>query len=186
MKIFRSARLLLLAFLMSLVPASSFAGVFISINIAPPVLPVYVQPPCPNDGYMWTPGYWAYGDDGYYWVPGAWVPAPQPGYLWTPPYWGWENGVYLFHGGYWGTHVGYYGGVNYGFGYMGVGFAGGEWRRGTSSTTRRSCMWEAVSITPTSTRRSFITRPSSTTIMLRMRAALEGFSTSLLRKSGRR
>ena len=30
--------------------------------------------------------------------------------------------------GYWGPHVGYYGGVNYGFGYMGVGFAGGAWR----------------------------------------------------------
>ena len=31
-------------------------------------------------------------------------------------------------GGYWGPHVGYYGGVNYGFGYMGIGFVGGAWR----------------------------------------------------------
>ncbi|WP_263354631.1 YXWGXW repeat-containing protein [Acidicapsa acidisoli] len=130
MKVFRSARLFFLAALLCLVPASSFAGVFISIGIAPPVLPVYVQPPCPYDGYMWTPGYWAYGDDGYYWVPGAWVPVPTPGYLWTPPYWGFEGGHYLFHEGYWGPHIGYYGGVNYGFGYMGVGFAGGEWRGG--------------------------------------------------------
>ena len=30
-----------------------------------------------------------------------------------------------------GPHVGYYGGVNYGFGYGGIGFAGGEWRGGT-------------------------------------------------------
>jgi len=68
MKLFRSTRVLLLAFLICLVPASSFAGVFISISIAPPVLPVYVQPPCPTDGYMWTPGYWAYEDAevGYY------------------------------------------------------------------------------------------------------------------------
>jgi hypothetical protein len=130
MKRFRSTRLLLLACLLCMIPASSFAGVFISIGIAPPVLPVYVQPPCPTEGYMWTPGYWAYGDAGYYWVPGAWVPAPEPGFLWTPPYWGWEGGNYLFHGGYWGPHIGYYGGVNYGFGYMGVGFAGGEWRGG--------------------------------------------------------
>jgi len=130
MKLFRSARLLLLACMLCMIPASSFAGVFISIGIAPPVLPVYVQPPCPTEGYMWTPGYWAYGDAGYYWVPGAWVPAPQPGFLWTPPYWGWEGGNYLFHAGYWGPHIGYYGGVNYGFGYMGVGFAGGEWRGG--------------------------------------------------------
>jgi len=77
---------------------------------------------------MWTPGYWAYGPDGYYWVPGAWVPAPYEGALWTPPFWGWSGGLYIFHPGYWGRHVGYYGGINYGFGYMGVGFAGGYWR----------------------------------------------------------
>jgi len=92
------------------------------------MLPVYDQPPCPEDGLMWTPGYWAYGPDGYYWVPGAWVPAPYEGALWTPGYWGWSGGLFVFHEGYWGRHVGYYGGVNYGFGYGGIGFAGGEWR----------------------------------------------------------
>jgi len=71
----------------------------LNIGIAPPALPVYVQPPIPGDGYIWTPGYWAF-DDGYY---------------------GW-------HEGYWGPHIGYYGGVNYGFGYGGDGFYGGEWR----------------------------------------------------------
>jgi len=111
-------------------PASSMAGVFISINIAPPVLPVYVQPPCPTDGYLWTPGYWAYAPAGYYWVPGTWVPAPQPGFLWTPGYWGFANGLYGWHAGYWGLHVGFYGGVNYGYGYGGVGFFGGRWDGG--------------------------------------------------------
>jgi len=82
---------------------------------------------------MWTPGYWAYGQDGYYWVPGAWVPAPYAGALWTPGYWGWASGLYVFHPGYWGYHVGYYGGVNYGFGYGGIGFAGGLWRGGVFS-----------------------------------------------------
>lgn len=129
MKLFRSARWLLLALLLPLIPASqAHAGVFISVGFAPPVLPVYVQPPCPEPGYMWTPGYWAYGDDGYYWVPGAWVPAPYYGALWTPPYWGWQGGLFVFHAGYWGPHVGYYGGVNYGFGYGGIGFVGGVWR----------------------------------------------------------
>ena len=127
MKLLRKSRWILLALVLSIVPASSFAGVLISVGIAPPVLPVYVQPPCPEPGLMWTPGYWAYGPDGYYWVPGAWVPAPYVGALWTPPFWGWSSGVYVFHPGYWGTHVGYYGGVNYGFGYMGVGFVGGMW-----------------------------------------------------------
>jgi WXXGXW repeat (2 copies) len=126
-----SARWLLLALLISVIPASQArAGVIISVGFAPPVLPVYVQPICPQPGLMWTPGYWAYGPDGYFWVPGAWVPAPYMGALWTPPYWGWEGGNYLFHGGYWGPHVGYYGGINYGFGYGGIGFAGGMWRGG--------------------------------------------------------
>jgi WXXGXW repeat (2 copies) len=125
-----SMRAMLLALLVCVIPASSRAGVFISVGFAPPVLPVYVQPPCPEPGLMWTPGFWSYGPDGYYWVPGTWVPAPQVGFLWTPPYWGWQGGLYVFHGGYWGPHVGYYGGVNYGFGYMGVGFAGGVWAGG--------------------------------------------------------
>jgi hypothetical protein len=128
MNTFSSLRILLLALAATLIPATSFGGVFISVNLAPPVLPVYVQPPCPEPGLMWIPGYWAYNEDGYYWVPGTWAAAPFEGALWTPPYWGWEGGGYVFHPGYWGEHVGYYGGVNYGFGYMGVGFVGGMWR----------------------------------------------------------
>jgi WXXGXW repeat (2 copies) len=113
-------------------PVVSSAAVFVgvSVNIAPPVLPVYVQPPCPAVGFLWVPGYWAYGDAGYYWVPGTWVQPPSVGLLWTPGYWGWVNGAYAWNAGYWGPHVGFYGGVNYGFGYAGVGFAGGYWRGG--------------------------------------------------------
>ena len=127
----RAVRFLFLAALAVSIPLSSFAGVFISVTIAPPVLPVYTQPPCPGDGYLWTPGYWAWGAAGYYWVPGTWVIAPRPGLLWTPGYWGWGGGRYIWHVGYWGPHVGFYGGVNYGFGYAGAGFVGGEWRGGT-------------------------------------------------------
>src|SRR5208282_3323490 len=47
--------------------------------------------------------------------------------LWTPPWWGWVGGAYLFHDGYWGPHVGFYGGVNYGYGYGGSGYGGGRW-----------------------------------------------------------
>jgi hypothetical protein len=111
-------------------PAVSSAGVFVgvSVNIAPPALPVYVQPPCPEPGYLWTPGYWGWNDGAYYWVPGTWVLPPQVGLLWTPGYWGWGGGDYYWHAGYWGPHVGFYGGVNYGFGYDGAGFVGGYWR----------------------------------------------------------
>jgi WXXGXW repeat (2 copies) len=110
--------------------SSAQVAVGVSIHIGPPALPVYTQPVCPAAGYIWTPGYWAYGPYGYYWVPGTWVLAPTPGFLWTPGYWGFVGGAYLWHGGYWGPHVGFYGGINYGYGYGGVGFVGGEWRGG--------------------------------------------------------
>lgn len=109
----------------------SFGQVAITVAFPPPAIPVYELPPCPGDGYLWTPGYWAWDPDyGYYWVPGTWVIAPQPGYLWTPGWWGWDNGAYIFNDGYWAPDVGFYGGINYGFGYFGVGFVGGRWDRG--------------------------------------------------------
>ncbi|MDD2765987.1 MAG: YXWGXW repeat-containing protein, partial [Opitutaceae bacterium] len=116
--------------LLTLPAAEAHAGIFVSVAIAPPALPVYVQPPLPAPGYLWTPGYWGYGDAGYYWVPGVWVRPPAVGLLWTPGYWGFAGGFYGWHAGYWGPHVGFYGGVNYGFGYGGIGFCGGMWRGG--------------------------------------------------------
>jgi len=108
--------------------ANAQVSVGISVGFAPPALPVYVQPACPVDGYLWVPGYWAYDNvDGYYWVPGYWAAPPRFGLLWTPAYWGFSGGYYGFHAGYWGPHVGFYGGINYGYGYGGVGFGGGGW-----------------------------------------------------------
>ena len=119
------ARYILLACLLGATP-TLFAQTVL-ITVAPPPLVVYEQPPCPEEGYFWSPGYWAYGDDGYFWVPGTWVEVPRPGYLWTPGYWGFASGNYRWHGGYWGPHIGFYGGVNYGYGYYGSGFYGGRW-----------------------------------------------------------
>jgi hypothetical protein len=96
----------------------------------PPPLPDYEQPPAPGDDYLWTPGYWAWGQGGYYWVPGGWVEAPYEGALWTPGYWGYHNHRYGFYRGYWGPHIGFYGGVDYGYGYVGVGYQGGYWGGG--------------------------------------------------------
>jgi hypothetical protein len=56
--------------------------------------------------------------------------APEPGYLWTPGYWAWGGNAYIFHVGYWGPRVGFYGGINYGYGYFGRGYDGGRWDRG--------------------------------------------------------
>lgn len=105
----------------------SFAQVRISVAFAPPELPVYDQPPCPEDGYLWTPGYWAWADEDYYWVPGTWIQPPEVGFLWTPGYWGWGGDNFIFYDGYWGPQIGFYGGINYGFGYFGHGFEGGHW-----------------------------------------------------------
>jgi hypothetical protein len=126
-------RTLLITLLALAYPAASFAGfigVGVTVEFAPPPLPVYVQPPCPASGYIWTPGYWAYSadDEDYYWVPGTWVLAPSFGLLWTPGYWGLVDAAYVWHEGYWGPHVGFYGGISYGFGYFGTGFVGGYWR----------------------------------------------------------
>ena len=117
------------------------------IRIAPPELPVYVQPAIPSYGYIWAPGYWAYGPDGYFWVPGTWVRPPSVGLLWTPGYWGWNDGVYRWNEGYWGPHIGFYGGVNYGFGYGGVGYEGGRWNNGVFAYNRTVNNFGSVSIT---------------------------------------
>ena len=122
----------LLVMLIAAHPATSSAQVAVGITVgfAPPDLPVYEQPICPGDDYIWNPGFWAWDDDegDYYWVPGTWVLAPEPGYLWTPPYWGWGGSGFVFYQGYWAYQaVGFYGGIDYGYGYFGNGYDGGRW-----------------------------------------------------------
>src|SRR5712692_7444324 len=101
MRIVPSIRSLLFALAIVVVSAASFPQVGISISFGPPALPVYEQPYCPAEGYLWTPGYWAYHYDGFF-----------------------------FNEGYWGPHVGFYGGIPYGFGYFGEGYEGGRWDNG--------------------------------------------------------
>ncbi|WP_420964454.1 hypothetical protein [Bradyrhizobium sp. B120] len=103
-----------------------------AVEQPPPPLPAYEQPALPGPGYLWSPGYWSWDEyeGDYAWVPGTWVLPPRAGLLWTPGYWAWFAGGYVFHPGYWGEHVGFYGGINYGFGYSGAGYEGGRWDRG--------------------------------------------------------
>ena len=132
----RLLRILAPALLLTLgavtVPAPSVASVAVGISVgfAPPLLPIYEQPPIPGPGYYWTPGYWGWGLGGYYWVPGTWVLPPAIGLLWTPPWWGWSGGAFVFNAGYWGPTIGFYGGIDYGFGYFGSGYVGGRWDNG--------------------------------------------------------
>ncbi len=130
----RFTRLMIIAAVLAVpmlaTPLASLAqvSVGISVSFGPPPLPYYPQPYAPGPGYIWTPGYWGYGPYGYYWVPGTWVIAPAIGLLWTPGWWGWDDGFYSWHRGYWGPQVGFYGGINYGYGYTGRGYEGGYWR----------------------------------------------------------
>jgi len=112
------------------VPCASGAPVVAQRAGPPPPLVREVQPPMPAYGYNWTPGYWGWNpvQYDYYWVPGVWVLPPAIGLLWTPPWWGWVGGVYVLTPGYWGPTVGFYGGIDYGFGYGGFGYDGGYWR----------------------------------------------------------
>jgi WXXGXW repeat (2 copies) len=128
-------------------PSSQAQVICIGNASPPPELPVYDQPPMPAPGYIWTPGYWGGGPLGYFWVPGTWVEPPSVGLLWTPGYWGWRDGIYVWNAGYWGPHIGFYGGVSYGFGYGGVGYAGGRWVNGVFSYNRTVNNFGSVHIT---------------------------------------
>ncbi len=107
------------------------AAPLLTASDAPPPLPDDEQPPCAVVGSIWTPGYWVWVARRYYWITGAWVHPPQSGQLWTPGYWAFVGGAYVFHPGFWGSYVGYYAGINYGYGYFGSGYSGGRWVGGT-------------------------------------------------------
>ncbi len=129
MRNLHAVRLLLLALFMLVMAASASAQVGFVITFGPPALPIYEQPLCPGENYIWVPGYWAFDYDynDYFWVPGTWVLAPEPGLYWTPGYWAWTGDRFFFHEGYWAPEVGFYGGIVYGFGYFGDGYEGGRW-----------------------------------------------------------
>ena len=117
----RRARLLLplFGFLLLAAPMAARAQmeVGVSVQLAPPMLPIYVQPPLPQEGYIWTPGYW-----------------------------GWSGRFYRWNAGYWGPHVGFYGGINYGFGYGGRGYDGGHWDNDRFSYNRAANNFGSVQV----------------------------------------
>ena len=48
-------------------PVTSYAGVNVDIDIAPPALRVETAPPA-RVGYVWGPGYWRYDHGRHVWV----------------------------------------------------------------------------------------------------------------------
>jgi hypothetical protein len=53
----------------------------------------------------------------------------------------------VLHAGYWGPHVGFYGGINYGFGYGGVGYEGGYWEHGVFNYSQTVNNFGSISVT---------------------------------------
>lgn len=94
----------------------------IVVTIGPPQIRIDAQPPSPGEAFVWAPGHWGRNASGYAWIQGSWLMPPSAGMLWTPGYWRPQPGGFAWQAGRWGTSVGYYGGVNYGFGYLGSGF----------------------------------------------------------------
>ena len=127
--------------------AEAQVSVGVSVGVAPPPLPVYVQPPLPAPGYIWTPGHWAYANGDYYWVPGTWVMPPAVGLCGRRLIGVGSMAPISGTRGYWGPHVGFYGEINYGFGYTGIGFAGGFWAGGVFSYNRAVNNFGSVHVT---------------------------------------
>ena len=86
-------------------------------------LPQYYQPDATQPNMIWQPGYWGFGSDGFFWVPGTWVQAPQVGLFGRPAIGAGTMVDTVGIAGYWGRNVGYYGGINYGYGYYGSGLS---------------------------------------------------------------
>ena len=72
----------------------------VSVRIGPPPLPVYVQPVCPEPGYIWASGYWRWEGGQHVWVPGHWE-HPHPHMRWVPHHWVHERGGWFLVEGHW-------------------------------------------------------------------------------------
>ena len=77
-------------------------SISIRVDVAPPALPTYEQPPIPGDGYLWVPdiGHGIRVKPIIIWTPATWVLAPEPGVFEPYPDIGrWGDGFYVFHEG---------------------------------------------------------------------------------------
>lgn len=123
--------LFLLLVLMAGLQVAHAQHIRVGVGFGPPAIALEAPVAFPGDGYIWIPGHYDFNYDAqsYVWVTGHWELAPYAEALWTPGYWGFD-GLWFWHPGHWGRFVGYYGGINYGWGYYGFGYCGGYWRGG--------------------------------------------------------
>lgn len=87
----------LLAF--TLLPAASYAQVY--VRIGPPHPVVERRGPPPDRGYVWVSGYHRYDDGRYVWVPGRWDRPPHPHARWEAHHWVHRHGGWVLIDGHW-------------------------------------------------------------------------------------
>lgn len=81
------------------VPA--FGQIQVYIGSAPPPIRYERRPPPPNQGFVWTDGYWGTRDGGYVWVPGRWQQPPYAGAYWSHPHYDHYDRGWRMHEGHW-------------------------------------------------------------------------------------
>jgi hypothetical protein len=100
----RMWRLLGVGALIALIAGSTaYAGAHVFLQIGPPapVAVVAPVPPLAPYGYVWQPGYYAWGGAAYRWVPGVWARTPFARAAWVSPRWMYERRGWFFARGYW-------------------------------------------------------------------------------------
>jgi hypothetical protein len=80
-------------------PVTSYAGVNVDIDIAPPALRVETAPP-PRMGYVWGPGFWRWQGGQHVWVRGHWL-RERPGFHYVPETWVQAGPHWHFAPGHW-------------------------------------------------------------------------------------
>jgi WXXGXW repeat (2 copies) len=91
--------LLLIAAATVAASGTSYAGVVVDIDVAPPPAQVEVVP-APRAGYVWGPGYWRWDGGHHVWVGGHWM-RERVGYHWVPETWVQAGPHWHFQRGHW-------------------------------------------------------------------------------------
>jgi hypothetical protein len=81
------------------VPVTSYAGVSVDIDVAPPAMRVETIP-APRVGFVWAPGYWNWAGGRHSWVDGHYI-HERRGYHWAPDAWVQAGPHWHYQRGHW-------------------------------------------------------------------------------------
>jgi hypothetical protein len=79
----------------------AFAQIRVNINIGPPPPRREVIIQAPNPGWVWIPGYYAYGGSNWEWRAGRWEAPPSPQHIWVAPRYVRRGDHYDYYEGSW-------------------------------------------------------------------------------------